>query len=49
MISYTMEILEMIEWISLGFVPTYVGLEVASRKLARRISAKPLLNVRGKR
>jgi hypothetical protein len=49
MISYSMEIPEMIGWISLGFVPTYVGLEVASRKLARRISAKPLLNVRGKK
>jgi hypothetical protein len=49
MISYSMEIPEMIGWISLGFVPTYVGLEVGSRKLARRISAKPLLNVRGKR
>lgn len=49
MISYTMEILEMIGWISLGFDPPYVGLEVASRKLARRISAKPLLNLRGKR
>jgi hypothetical protein len=42
MISYSMEILETIEWISLGFIPTYAGLEVASRKLARRISAKPL-------
>ena len=49
MISYTMETLEMIGWTSLGFVPTYVGLEVASRKLARRIYAKPLLNLRGKR
>jgi hypothetical protein len=49
MISYTMEILEMIGWISLGFIPTYVGLEVASHKPARRISAKPLLNLRDKR
>jgi hypothetical protein len=49
MISYSMEIPEMIGWISLGFVPTYVGLEVGSRKLARRITPKLLLNVRGKR
>jgi hypothetical protein len=43
-----METLEKIGWISLGFVPTYVGLEVASHKLARRIPAKPLLNLGGK-
>ena len=29
----------MIGWISLGFVPTYIALEVGSRKLARRVSA----------
>lgn len=31
-----MGILEMIGWISLGFVPSYIVLEVGSRKLARR-------------
>lgn len=41
-----MEILEMIGWISLGFVPSYIVLEVGSRKLARGIYAKLLLNLR---
>ena len=46
MISSTMEIPEMIGWISLGFVPMYVLLEVGSRQqLAKRISAKSLLNL----
>ena len=40
-----MEILEMVGWISLGFIPSYVALEVGSRKLARRISARQLLTV----
>jgi hypothetical protein len=40
-----MEILEMIGWISLGFVPSYIALEIGTRKLARRISAKLLLNL----
>ena len=46
MISSTMEIPEMIGWISLGSVPMYVLLlEVGSRQqLAKRISAKSLLN-----
>ena len=45
MISSTMEIPEMIGWISLGSVPMYVSLEVGSRQqLAKRISAKSLLN-----
>lgn len=39
MISYTMEIPETIGWISLGFAPTYIALEVGSRKLARSVSA----------
>jgi hypothetical protein len=46
MISYVMEILEMIGWISLGFVPSYIALEVGTRKLARKMSAKQLLNLR---
>jgi hypothetical protein len=48
MISYSMEILEMIRWTLLGFIPTYAGLEIGSRKLARRMSTKPLLTARGK-
>jgi hypothetical protein len=48
MISYAMEMLEMIGWTLLGFIPTYVGLEVASSKLARRMSTKPLLTAGGK-
>jgi hypothetical protein len=44
-----MEILEMIGWISLGFVPMYVVFEVGSRQLTRRISAKPLLNLRSEK
>jgi hypothetical protein len=46
MISYGMEMHEMISWISSGFIPTYVGLEVGSRKLTRRKTPKLLLNVR---
>jgi hypothetical protein len=42
-----MEILEMVGWISLGFIPIYVALEVGSRKLARRISARQFLTVVG--
>jgi hypothetical protein len=34
-----MEILEIIGWIALGFVPTYAVLEVGTRKLAKRMSA----------
>ena len=48
MISYTMEIPEMIGWISLGFIPSYVALEVGSRKLTRGISARQFLTVGGK-
>jgi hypothetical protein len=44
MLSDIMEILETIGWISLGFV-----LEVGSRNLAKRISPKLLLNLRGKK
>jgi hypothetical protein len=43
-----MEILEMVGWISLGFIPSYVALEVGSRKPARRISARQFLTVGGK-
>jgi hypothetical protein len=46
MISYNMETFETIGWISLGFIPTYAGLEVGSRKLTRRKTPKLLLNVR---
>ncbi len=48
MISCAMEILETVGWISLGFIPSYVALEVGSRKLARRISARQFLTVGGK-
>jgi hypothetical protein len=48
MISYTMEILEMVGWISLGFIPMYVALEVGSRQLTKRIPARQLLTVGGK-
>jgi hypothetical protein len=34
-----MEIPEMIGWISLGFAPTYIALELGSRKLTRSVSA----------
>jgi hypothetical protein len=40
---------EMIGWISLGFVPSYIVLELGSSQLARRISAKPLLNLRSEK
>jgi hypothetical protein len=43
-----MEILEMVGWISLGFIPSYVAPEVGSRKLARTISARQFLTVGGK-
>jgi hypothetical protein len=36
----SMELLELIGWMALGFVPTYAALEVGTRKLARRMSAK---------
>jgi hypothetical protein len=39
-----MELVELIGWMALGFVPTYAALEVGSRKLARRMSAKLSLN-----
>ena len=48
MISCAMEILEMVGWISVGFIPSYVTLEVGSRTLARRISARQFLTVGGK-
>lgn len=37
----------MIGWMALGFVPTYAALEVGTRKLARRISARLFLNLDG--
>jgi hypothetical protein len=46
MISSNMEILEMIGWISSGFIPTHVGLEVGCPKLTRRKTPQLLLNVR---
>jgi hypothetical protein len=44
-----MEILEMIGWISMGFVPLYIVLEVGSRELAKRTSAKLLLDLRAEK
>jgi len=35
-----MELIEMIGWLSLGFVPTLVTLEYTTRKVARRTLAK---------
>ena len=40
-----MEIPEMIGWISLRFVPSYVVLEVGSRQLAK----KPSVNLRAEK
>ena len=48
MISHAMEILEMVEWISLGFIPSYVALEVGSCKPTRKISARQFLTIGGK-
>jgi hypothetical protein len=44
-----MGIPEMIGWISLGFAPMYVVLKLGSSQLARRIPAKPLLNLRSEK
>jgi len=49
MISAAMETLHMIGWISLGFVPSYIALEVGTRKMARGISAKLLLDLGSKK
>lgn len=46
--SYRMEIIEMIAWMVLGFVPTYAALEVGTRKLAKRMSARLFLNLDSK-
>jgi hypothetical protein len=40
-----MGIPEMIRWISLGFDPMYVVLELGSSQLEGRMPAKPLLNL----
>lgn len=43
------EISKMIEWFSLGFVPSYIDLGVGTRKLARKVPGKLFLDVRGKK
>jgi hypothetical protein len=35
-----MELVELMGWMALGFIPTYAALEVGTRKLAKRMSAK---------
>lgn len=44
-----MEILQMIGWFSLGHVQSYIDLEVGTRKLAREVTGKLFLDVRGKK
>jgi hypothetical protein len=39
-----MELVESIGWMALGFVPTYAALEVGTRKLAKRMTAKLSIN-----
>jgi hypothetical protein len=39
-----MEIPEMIGWMASGFVPTYIVLEVGTRELVKRLSARLYLN-----
>jgi hypothetical protein len=39
-----MELIEMMGWMALGFVPTFAALEVGTRKLAKRMSGKLSLN-----
>ena len=43
--SYRMEVIEMIGWMVLGFVPTYAAVGVGTRKLAKRMSARLFLNL----
>jgi len=43
-----METLEMIGWMALGFIPTYGALEIATHKLAKRMSARLFLNLDSK-
>jgi hypothetical protein len=45
MISFIMEIPEIIGGNSLGFVPMDIVLEVGSRQLTKRVTAKLLLNL----
>ncbi len=35
-------------WIAVGFIPTYAVLEVGTRKVAKRMSARPFLNLDSK-
>jgi hypothetical protein len=44
-----MEISKMIGWFSLGQVQSYIDLEVGTRKLAREVTGKFFLDVRGKK
>jgi hypothetical protein len=39
-----MELIELMGWMALGFIPTYAALEVGTRKLAKRMSAKISIN-----
>ena len=40
----SMELVELIGWMALGFVTNYGALEVGTRKLAKKMSAKLPLN-----
>jgi hypothetical protein len=41
--------MEIIEWISLGFVPSYIDLELETRELARIVTGKLFSDVKGKK
>ncbi len=41
--------MEIIEWISLGFVLSYIDLEVETRELARIVTGKLFSDVKGKK
>lgn len=39
-----MELVELIGWMALGFIPTYAALEVGTRKLAKKMSVRLSIN-----
>jgi hypothetical protein len=41
--------MEIIGWLSVGFVPSYIDLELETRELARKVTGKLFLDVRGKK
>ena len=40
-----MELIELMGWMALGFIPTYAALEVGTRKLAKKVSSRLLINL----